>query len=217
MSTTKEFHHFQSLPSELRLRIWGFALAVPRDVDIACNTGIIQRGVPRTAKYFHSSTPPPALLHVCHESRFEGLKIYSPCFQTESSPRYIYVSFSQDTIKTDGSIIHYLRTPELRSIQTAVMDIKDPAYFVHFGIDILKQMQPNLTELELVVHPWEVWNWNQGQEYLQKVNGDFLDVIAADPEWRWPEIRIVEARTGELFERIFGCAAAPVEGLVDDS
>ena len=89
-----------------------------------------------------------------------------------------------------------------------VLDIKDPAYFAHFNMDALKLMQPNLTELELVVHQGDLWSWSQGQEHLQKVNGDFLDAIDADPAWRWPEIRIVEAKTGELYERIAGSAAS---------
>jgi hypothetical protein len=90
-----------------------------------------------------------------------------------------------------------------------VLDIKDPAYFVHFSIDVLKQMQPNLTEIELFLHQEEVWSWNEGQDYLRKVNGDFLDAIELEPEWHWPEIRIVEAKTGELFERIASKAYTP--------
>jgi hypothetical protein len=216
MSPINKFHSFQALPSELRLRIWSLVLVVPRDVNIVCDTGVIKRGVPRTAKSFYSSTRPPPLLHVCHESRFEALKLYHRVFQTASSPRYIYVAFSQDTIKADGSIVQYLGTAELEGIQRMVLDI-DPAYFVHFSLDILKQMQPNLKELEVVVQQGEVWNWNQGQEYLLKVNGDFLDAIAADTEWRWPEIRIVEAKTGELYKRLPGSATTTAEELLGDS
>jgi hypothetical protein len=217
MSTTNEFHFFQALPSELRLRIWGFALDVTRNVNITCDAGIIQRGFHRSAKSFRSSNRPPALLHVCHESRFEGLKLYNPVFQTESSPRYIYVAFSQDTINACGSILQFLRTSELQGIQKMALDVKDPAYFGHFGMDILKQMQPNLTELELVVQQEKVWGWNRGRDYLQKVKGDFLYAIETDPEWLWPEIRIVEAKTGELFERILSSAVISAEELISGS
>jgi hypothetical protein len=212
MSATEEFSLFQRLPSELRLRIWGLALRVPRDVNITCDTGTFQRGTPRTAKLFRSSNRPPAVLQACHESRFEGLKLYSQVFRTDSSPRYIYVAFPQDTIKACGSIIHFLKTLELTGIQRLVLDVKDPAYFAHFGMEILKMMQPNLVELELGIQRGDVWSWNDGRDYLQKVQGDFLDAIDADPGWRWPEIRIVEAETGDLFERIVGHEAGTVEG-----
>jgi 2EXR family protein len=207
MSTSNEFQFFQALPSELRLRVWSFALSTPRDVTVIGDGGIIRPGPSRAAKSFRSTTRPPAMLHVCRESRFEGLKVYKPAFQSDTSPRYTYVAFSQDTIKACGSIIHYLRTPELYSIQKMVLDVKDPAYFAHFGMDILKKMQSNLADLELIVHDENVWVGNVGQDYLQKVKGDFLDAIEFDPEWVWPDISIVEGKTGELFDQILGYKA----------
>jgi 2EXR family len=209
MSSSNEFRSFHALPIELRLRIWDFTLAVPRSVNITADVDIPRRGVPRVAKSFHSTDRPPALLHVCQESRFEALKVYKPLFRTPLSPRYIYVAFAWDTIKANGTLIQYIGPAELQGIQKMVLDIKDPAYFAHFSIDVLKQMQPNLTEIELVLHQEEVWGWNEGQDYLRKVNGDFLDAIELDPKWHWPEIRIVEAKTGELFERIAGKAYTP--------
>jgi hypothetical protein len=56
-----EFHPFPRLPSELRLKIWKLNILGPRVIDLRYSK-----------KIYHavSSTPTPALLHVCHEVRF---------------------------------------------------------------------------------------------------------------------------------------------------
>jgi hypothetical protein len=204
MSTPIEFHPFLALPSELRLQIWRMALSIPRNVNVACDTGIFQRGVPRSAKSFSSSERPPALLHVCRESRIEALRIYKPLFQTKSSPKYIYVAFSQDIITVSDNILGFLRGVDLQGIQKMAINIKDPAYFGHFNIDILKKMQPNLTELELIVEQPETYRRNHGESCLQLVTGDIRQAMAMDPGWVWPNMNIVDGKTGKLVERILG-------------
>src|SRR5215469_2825008 len=212
MSTPTEFHLFQALPSELRLRIWHFALSIPRNINVTCDTGIFQPRVPRSAKSFTSSDGPPALLHVCRESRLEALRIYKPLFQTESSSKYIYVAFSQDTIKVSDNVLGFLRGVELQGIQKMAIHVKDPGYFGHFNIDILKKMQPNLTELELTVEQKVIYSRSRGESYVQMVTGDIHHAMAMDPGWRWPDMKIVDGKTGMLVERIPGSAAIPMEG-----
>jgi hypothetical protein len=212
MATPSEFHLFQALPSELRLRIWGIALSIPRSINITCDTGTFQRGIPRSPKSFRSSDRPPALLHVCRESRLEALRVYKPFFQTESSPKYIYVAFSQDTIKASDSLLQFLRSGELQGIRKMAIDIKDPAYFGHFNVDILKKMQPNLIELELIVEQGELYRRHPRETYPQMVTGDIRQAMATDPGWRCPEVKIVDGNTGKLFERILGDMAIPTEG-----
>ncbi|CAG8983014.1 hypothetical protein HYALB_00003593 [Hymenoscyphus albidus] len=111
-----EFTCFPRLPTELRLKIWG----------IICNTG---RDLWIGAKYYRNTSDysklsedekedtylvfryytfslPPAVLHVNHESRFEGLKYYTLAFGSgyksagqkfETTPR-TYVNFQVDRI-----------------------------------------------------------------------------------------------------------------------
>jgi hypothetical protein len=46
-------------------------------------------------------------------------------------------------------MLQFLNPQELHRIRKMVLHDKDPAYFGHFMIDVLKSMQPNLEELEL--------------------------------------------------------------------
>src|SRR5579871_1571219 len=202
MSTPTEFYLFQALPRELRLRIWGFAISIPRKINLRT----FLPGAPRATKSFTSSDRPPALLHVCHESRLEALRTYKPFFQTKSSPKYIYVAFSQDTIKISGNDLRFLGSVELQSIQKMAISVDIPAcfgysYFGYSVLDILKKMQPNLTELELLI---EQGNLHNGETYLQRVKGVILDAMAMDSDWRMPDVKFVDRKTGKPIGRILG-------------
>jgi hypothetical protein len=204
MSPLAEFHLFPALPVELRLKIFGIALSSPRVVSITCDRGIFQRGVPRAAKSFVSRDKPPVLLHVCHESRDESLNVYTPSFKTAFSTRYTYVSFSQDTIRMSDDTLSVLRDAELKSIQKMILNVKESAYFSHFNMDFLKQMQPNLKELELVAIKGEtdtVRSWIRGDEEM--LWDDFQVAIEMDPEWQYPQVDIVNGETGELVMSIY--------------
>lgn len=80
------FTCFRMLPAELRRTIWGYASTVTRNVAI---TSVSLRNRIRfkvndfEAKFWRSKSSPPALLHVCQESRIEGLKYYIWEFGTE--------------------------------------------------------------------------------------------------------------------------------------
>jgi hypothetical protein len=57
---------FQKLPPELRIQIWEL-LIEPRVVSIKENNGQVC-----------STCSVPVILHICHESRYIGLKVYEP-------------------------------------------------------------------------------------------------------------------------------------------
>jgi hypothetical protein len=213
MSPLAEFHLFPTLPVELRLKIFGIAISSPRVVSITCDKGVFQRGVPRAAKSFVSLDKPPVLLHVCHESRDESLNVYTPSFKTAFSTRYTYISFSQDTIRVSDGALCVLRDAELKSIQKMILDVKEAAYFSHFNMDFLKQMQPNLKELELVAINGEtdtlrtdtlrtdtLRSWIRGD--VEMLWADFKTAIEMDPEWQCPHVNIVNGKTGELVKSI---------------
>jgi hypothetical protein len=77
----------------------------------------------RFAKAFTSKTPPPALLHVYRESRFESLSAYHPHFKTDASPIYIYMPFSQDTSRCADNILEYIGDEEVRSIWRLTLEV----------------------------------------------------------------------------------------------
>jgi len=74
------------LPAELRPRVWKYTCCVTRNVDIWVNPiyiNIHEDGGSRSRPYqFVSKCPPPAVLHVCKESRTEGLKHYTLDFSS---------------------------------------------------------------------------------------------------------------------------------------
>jgi len=81
----KTFTSFPKIAVELRVKIWGYASSVTRNVDIWAKS--LKVGLRYRALYFYSSLPPPAVLHVNSESRSESLKYYNLGFGTNSRLR----------------------------------------------------------------------------------------------------------------------------------
>jgi hypothetical protein len=104
------FAHFGELPYELRIKIWSYVCFHPRNVDIFTeNLGTIRVSDDTyfdTYKFFSRFCSHPAILHICRESREEGLKHYQLEFGTShhfsivniSTPPRIYVNFSCDRL-----------------------------------------------------------------------------------------------------------------------
>jgi hypothetical protein len=89
---------FASLPFELRSLIWSLAVA-PRRITIAVkrsNRSFIkkERQQGKDILYEASSTPAPALMHVCRESRQQAP--YTRAFTAGSEPRWTWVNFEFD-------------------------------------------------------------------------------------------------------------------------
>lgn len=109
------FLQFPNLPIEIRLKVWKLSCFVTRNVDIATGTIGVTFGtedeVGARPHYYRSRCRPPSLLHVCKESREEGLKYYKLAFGVEykvlvgnrtmpqltvSSPPRIYFHWAMD-------------------------------------------------------------------------------------------------------------------------
>ncbi|CAG8951780.1 hypothetical protein HYFRA_00005584 [Hymenoscyphus fraxineus] len=111
-----EFTCFPRLPTELRFKIWGVICNTSRDLwigttyysdtsDYSKLSEDEKEGMRSVFRYYTFSLP-PAVLHVSHESRFEGLKYYTLAFGSgyraaghkfETNPR-TYVNFQVDRI-----------------------------------------------------------------------------------------------------------------------
>ncbi|KAI1305418.1 hypothetical protein F5Y03DRAFT_355822 [Xylaria venustula] len=91
MATT--FHPFPRLPVELRIQIWSLAVS-SRSLEIG-DIGPYQMGLSPEYMKYTSRIPPPAVMHVCWESRQ-----YAPYKKAFFWPpdRYLWVNFQQDTI-----------------------------------------------------------------------------------------------------------------------
>ena len=104
------FKCFGQLPSELRLKIWSYVCSHPRNVDIFTEhlgrTRVGSDTYFNTYMYYSHFCPHPAILHVCRESREEGLKYYQLEFGTShhfplitvSTPPRVYVNFACDRL-----------------------------------------------------------------------------------------------------------------------
>jgi hypothetical protein len=205
MSTLSSFELFLTLPFELRLKIWDLALSSPRMVTISCEREKLDRER-RFAKAFMSKTPPPALLHVCRESRFEALSTYTPQFKTETSPIYTYMCFEQDTIRCPDSILEYMGEDEVKSVTRMTLEVHDTEYFGHFHMDLVTRMG-KLKELSLLTQKRHRPNWSRGE--LEILTGDFKEARYTDPGWDCPRVRIMNRQTGEELSVIEGGALIP--------
>jgi len=175
------------LPPEIRLKIWNFALSIPRNVHV-----FIQY---RSVTSFNE---PPALLGVCCESRLEALKIYKPFlnnFLNEPTSN-IYVALSQDTIVTSEAFTRMWIT-DLKKIQKMKIEINLTSKFLSQCISTLKNM-PDLRELELV--------FEQGMIYKDfRIVWTVTDYIQNQITQGWdycPEITIVDGQEKEKTIRL---------------
>lgn len=82
------FSFFPQLATELRLKVWTYAIQ-PRTISICY--------LP-TTDICSSASPVPALLHTSREARYEALRYYNLCFGTHKSPPQIYFAPRFDTI-----------------------------------------------------------------------------------------------------------------------
>lgn len=215
-ATLKEFHLFQMLPNELRLKIYATALSTPRTLTITCSRPPFKRGEPRrTAQSFRCNLPPPALLHVSQESRYEALAVYKPHFRTAksndtyiSARGHIYVSFAQDTLKFEDTILVYLAETELQGIQSLILDVKDCGYFGHFNMDVVKRMR-RLKDLEMWGEKRDGYSWARGDAYLNVLLQDFEAAREMDPGWVCPNVRVYNKQSGKQVANIEGGALIP--------
>ncbi len=77
-TTLVNFHRFSDFAPEIRLKIWKIVCLTPRMVDlwqVQKGTNMLYPHCP-TFQY-KSHCPIPAVLHICQESRHEGLKYYT--------------------------------------------------------------------------------------------------------------------------------------------
>ena len=207
MTTLSEFHLFPLLPSELRLKVWNIVLSKPRVVSINCKRELCENDR-RIAKAFPPQAAPPAILHVCRESRFEGLSVYQQAFRMDLSPVYTYISFEQDTVSCSTDVFEYLRMTELLRIRRLVLDVKDAGYFAHFCMENLKKMV-SLKELELGTQMGKIGRFRDGEMWVEILAKDFYDATREDPGWECPRVRIVDPVIGEELFVLEGGASHP--------
>lgn len=105
----EEFTVFQKLPIELRTRIWDHALPGPRVVEVCWG----RHGL-------YSDCAPPAMLHVCHESRLRALKIFKVMSCGDPASRYQKRASFHTYINPKEDLVYYsFRSPSQCALQTS--------------------------------------------------------------------------------------------------
>jgi hypothetical protein len=117
MTALASFTLFPKLPTEIRLRIWRTKACHPRTIEL-----FVQPETSPSFSCLHCRNPVPEILHVCHESRWEGRNSYfaferkqcDPFLESQSQPQgsqqrkpysfkqsyleNIYFSYARDTL-----------------------------------------------------------------------------------------------------------------------
>ncbi|KAF8854626.1 hypothetical protein BDZ45DRAFT_747323 [Acephala macrosclerotiorum] len=107
--TPTEFPKFEDLPKELRLMVWEIHMQHPRIVELQSKVRTTNYRDPVNHEPFQHwvrvsspSRQPPAILHVCKETRLEALKHYSLTnFETRDDPKLeqvVYYNLKVDIV-----------------------------------------------------------------------------------------------------------------------
>jgi hypothetical protein len=172
----RDFIFFPKLPFEIRTAIWREAL-LPRVVELCLS---YEKTHPKfRGERIRMCGPPPALMHVCQESRKLALEKYSFAFtdgEVTSSFAGIRVDPVEDTIYipfyerlTAGNTRHLLhRGPSpykaLTYVQSIAVDAKmwtqrDPSYL---GIDPIRFCLPNLKQFTIMIRESDGFDESHG-------------------------------------------------------
>lgn len=90
------FNLFPQLPVELRLRIWRHSLPVPRKVRVYPNANALATS--HIATSWASREVVPTVLHICRESRAEGLLHYQLTFGSNNQTPQVYFNYAKDCL-----------------------------------------------------------------------------------------------------------------------
>ncbi|KAI1369666.1 hypothetical protein F5Y08DRAFT_100163 [Xylaria arbuscula] len=135
MASPTSFPSFSLLPAELRLQIW----------RASCHRRVVEVFYDSANRRCTTTTPVPAILHTCRESRCEALRVYKKSFGTTSHEPRIYFSREIDTL--------YIPRPPFMgyddSARSFVSLIRDMDCIVHLAIDYVPPS---------IKRPWETYN-----------------------------------------------------------
>lgn len=165
------FHPFTRLPFEIRTRIWEITVE-PRTVEIG-----FKREKKTWGAILHatSSTPVPAILHVCYEARNLGL--YERAFSFGFEPRHLWVNFEMDMISIGRADFKIIRAERI-NIRRLKFEGGDSRDFFHIQSKGLQEFSL-LEDLDIVCQPGDTLSWQPAWKYLQwpcpKKNIRFID------------------------------------------
>lgn len=153
MPSCDTFEPFTQLPSELRIKIWqACSPEQPRVVPVRYS---------RLHGQYVSNKPPPALAHVCSESRSLFLETYTKLILSPKYESNVFIDFSRDTIffdtldcSPDGDLsLDLSSSPHRDRILYCAIDSQLWEVLRVFKFDALSEVRlmPNLKTIVLVM------------------------------------------------------------------
>lgn len=166
-----DFTLFPELPIELRLKIWEHAFPA-RVVNLIYD---------QYHDRFHSyNSSIPTLLHIHHETREMGLKIYQLCFGTESFEARIYFDFSRDILLFDDYLQFSALTDHIHIPKLNIAPVSYPEYPIE---------EKEMDQIQRVaVNALSFWDCDGGQPRLQ-LNAWALQKVARPIALKFPALR----------------------------
>jgi hypothetical protein len=197
------FHPFPRLPAELRLQIWQFTIE-PRIVDIQIKYKRHTTPPHRPhGPFLSSSTPIPAVLQTCRESRNAGLYqravsdlqvLENP---TDAEKRYIWINFDIDML--DINSLNFAIFVPVAHLFQRLRFSRDNKFDESWIDEESREMSLFVNVREIHVQVWydgdvRDW-WNAGWEYVWPcgvkrvwiVDGDGGKERLVDLEEKWGE------------------------------
>lgn len=160
------FHHFTSLPLELRQRIWELTIQ-PRRVPVGDFSYSSYSPAPPPPP-----VPPPGALQACVESRSHLARYYVKAFVTESPPRYTWINFDIDTIFMRERTIKQFEA-ERRSVRHLSVEVNDGDHFFYYVGWPTEASYPLLENLE--IRPSDAGNDGWTREWDQMMHGYYYN------------------------------------------
>ncbi|KAF8863606.1 hypothetical protein BDZ45DRAFT_105548 [Acephala macrosclerotiorum] len=210
-----EFTRFSELPTELRLKIWGHASFVQRNINVWIKTlGELQVRTRSNFNYitnrsfesheFITNSDPPPVLSVCHESRAVGLTHYQLTFGTSyqffnlkitTTPR-IHVNWNCDRICLLSP--HQFKSHKSRSLETFIK-ICQENNLRYLALNVLRDQHWPFVDLTTAIHSLEevtlfgsaVYDgtlYHYGRDASNLGFVDMKTLAAEQPEY-WKEMR----------------------------
>ncbi|KAI1875811.1 uncharacterized protein JN550_002097 [Neoarthrinium moseri] len=150
------FPQFTRLPPELRRQVWRFTVQ-PR--ELVLNSCLAENG---ELQYFASDDIPelvPAPLHACSESRAALQSLYHKAFRYGARPRFIWVNFEADTIRTSDVYVR-LFVAEYRYIRHLVVEARNSEVLRrdYATLARLRALQCLTIQVQSIIqHDWFGW------------------------------------------------------------
>jgi len=135
-SAMPSFSLFGALPTELRFAIW----------RLSCQSRVVEVRYDDGLDRCHTTTKPPALLHVNREARDEAMNWYQRAFQTRTRDEYIYFCATLDVL--------YLPRHSPMGYDVVAREFDD--YILHTAEHIQELAVDHVTAD--VLRPWEPYN-----------------------------------------------------------